>query len=275
MSVIDFSAFVDRLAHVSGEIILPFFRTSLGANDKSSGGAFDPVTEADRGAESAMRKLIREQFPAHGVIGEEFGSEQADAEFVWILDPIDGTKSFISGLPTWGTLIGLLHNQRPVFGMMAQPFTRERYSGDGRAASLRMPAAHWPDGGGPDWTTRTIRTRPCPDLSKATLMTTSPRLLATDAHREAYARVESQVRLVRFGGDCYCYCALAGGHVDLVIESGLKAYDIAPLIPIVEGAGGVITDWRGGDASKGGAIVAAGDARLHEAALTLLAGAAP
>ena len=272
MSAIDFSAFVDRLAQVSGDVILPFFRTNMGANDKSSGGSFDPVTEADRGAESAMRKLIREHFPSHGVIGEEFGAEKADAEFVWILDPIDGTKSFISGLPTWGTLIGLLRHERPVFGMMAQPFTRERYSGDGRAAKLRTPAFAPGDRIGADWATRAIRTRACPDLSQATLMTTSPRLLASDAHREAYARVESQVRLVRYGGDCYCYCALAGGHVDLVIESGLKAYDIAPLIPIVQGAGGVITDWRGDDASKGGAIVAAGDPRMHEAALKLLAG---
>jgi len=165
----------------------------------------------------------------------------------------------------------LLHHQRPVFGMMAQPFTRERYSGDGRAAKLRMPSAHGGETGGPDWTTRAIRTRACADLSQATLMTTSPKLLASDADREAYSRVERLARLVRFGGDCYCYCALAGGHVDLVIESGLKAYDIAPLIPIVEGAGGVITDWRGGDASKGGAIVAAGDPRAHEAALKLLA----
>ena len=144
MTAVDFGAFVDRLAQVSGDVILPFFRTAMGASDKSKGGAFDPVTEADRGAESAMRRLIQQSFPSHGIIGEEFGSERPDAEYVWVLDPIDGTKSFISGLPTWGTLIGLLHRGEPVFGMMAQPFTRERYSGDGRFAKLRSLA---PTGG--------------------------------------------------------------------------------------------------------------------------------
>ena len=265
MKPVDFGDFVERLASASGEAILPFFRTSLGAEDKSGGGVFDPVTEADRGAESVMRHLIRAQFPDHGIIGEEFGDENIDAEYVWILDPIDGTKSFISGMPVWGTLIGLQHRGQPVYGMMHQPFTRERFLGDGASATWR--------GVGPQGkpAERRLHTRPCADLAHATLMTTHPALLA-EGTLDAYRRVEAKVRLSRYGGDCYAYCMLAAGHVDLVIESGLKAYDIAALIPIVQGAGGVITSWDGGDAAKGGAIIAAGDKRLHERALALLAG---
>ena len=141
MTAVDFAAFVDRLAQLSGEVILPFFRSAIGAEDKSNGGAFDPVTEADRGAEAAMRRLIGQTFPAHGVIGEEYGADRPEAEYVWVLDPIDGTKSFISGMPTWGTLIGLMHRGRPVYGMMAQPFTRERFTGDGKGARLRVARA--------------------------------------------------------------------------------------------------------------------------------------
>ena len=155
MTAVDFAGFVDRLAQVSGEVILPFFRSTIGAEDKSRGGVFDPVTEADRGAEAAMRRLIAQTFPAHGVIGEEYGQDRPDAEYVWVLDPIDGTKSFISGLPTWGTLIGLMHRGKPVYGMMAQPFTRERFFGDGKRTRLRClapsrgdaPPSEWVDAG--------------------------------------------------------------------------------------------------------------------------------
>ena len=157
MTAVDFAAFVERLAQVSGEVILPFFRSAIGAEDKSLGGVFDPVTEADRGAEAAMRRLIGQTFPAHGVIGEEYGVDRADAEYVWVLDPIDGTKSFISGMPTWGTLIGLMHRGRPVYGMMAQPFTRERFTGDGKRARLRTLAPSRGDAPPTEWTTRTLR----------------------------------------------------------------------------------------------------------------------
>jgi histidinol phosphatase-like enzyme (inositol monophosphatase family) len=267
MTVVDFEKFVEELAEVSGEAILPFFRTSIAADDKAHGGAFDPVTEADRAAELAMRRLIGNCFPNHGVIGEEFPATQADAEYVWVLDPIDGTKSFISGFPTWGTLIGLTHHGRPCYGMMHQPFTRERFYGDGEVAHWRGPARH--DRNAEE--RRKLAVRPCPKFAQATLMTTSP-LLIDESLRDKFHRVEAEVRLSRYGGDCYAYCALAAGHVDLVIESGLNAYDIVALIPIVEGAGGVVTSWDGGDPSKGGAIVAAGDRRLHEAAMKLLAG---
>jgi len=142
MTAVDFEKFVEQLADASAEAILPFFRTALAAEDKARGGAFDPVTEADRGAENAMRRLIEKFFPGHGVVGEEFDDRRPDAEYVWVLDPIDGTKSFLCGFPTWGTLIGLTHNGVPVYGLMNQPFTRERFSGDGRAAYWRGPARH-------------------------------------------------------------------------------------------------------------------------------------
>jgi len=280
MTAVDFERFVERLADVSAEAILPFFRTSLAAEDKAPGGAFDPVTEADRGAENAMRRLIEKTFPGHGVIGEEFGSLRETAEYVWVLDPIDGTKSFICGLPTWGTLIGLTHHGAPVYGLMNQPFTRERFSGDGRAAYWRGPARPSPSlttgalSGRPDNAAvekRRLTTRPCEKIAEATLMTTSP-LLIDENSRENFYRVERQARLSRYGGDCYAYCALAAGHVDLVIETNLNPYDIVALIPIIEGAGGVITTWAGESAEKGGSIIAAGDPRAHEAALALLGG---
>jgi myo-inositol-1(or 4)-monophosphatase len=265
MKPIDFAQFVEDLATVAGEAILPFFRSSIGVDDKSKGGLFDPVTEADRAAETAMRRLIARTFPEHGIIGEEFGTLAPDAEYVWVLDPIDGTKSFISGMPVWGTLIGLQHHGRPCFGMMYQPFTRERFIGDGARASWTGP------GPSREIVKRKLKTRACAAFSEATLMTTHPGLLR-DGTLEPFRRVEAEVRLSRYGGDCYAYCMLAAGHVDLVIESGLQPYDVAALIPIIEGAGGRITTWDGGSAAGGGAIVAAGDPRMHEAALKLLAG---
>ena len=263
MTAVDFFPFVERLAKVSGEAIMPFFRASFAMEDKSGGGVFDPVTEADRAAENAMRRLIGEIFPDHGVIGEEFGDRDTAAEYVWVLDPIDGTKSFISGLPLWGTLIGLLHHGAPCYGLMNQPFTREQFFGDGQAA-------YWVGRGAEGAAvTRRLRTRICADLDHATLMTTSPKLIP-DPFRPRYDALETKVRLTRYGGDCYAYCMLAAGHVDLVVEAGLNAYDIVALIPIVEGAGGIVTTWAGGDPSKGGAIVAAGDRRVHEQALAAL-----
>jgi myo-inositol-1(or 4)-monophosphatase len=258
MTAIDFVAFVDELAAVSGETILPFFRTALSVGDKGRPGSFDPVTAADHAAETAMRALIRRTFPDHGIIGEEFGKERADAEYVWVLDPIDGTKSFISGMPAWGTLIALMRAGEPVFGVMNQPFTRERFSGDGGKAYYRGPAG-----------ARDLRVRPCARLSEAVLFTTSP-LLMNASDRESFGRVETKVRLSRYGGDCYAYCMVAAGHVDLVIETELKPYDVLPLLPIVTGAGGVITSWDGGAPHAGGRVIAAGDKRVHAAALEVL-----
>src|SRR6266513_2823061 len=235
MSAVDFGSFVEELAAKSGEVILPFFRTSLSVDNKGTVGRFDPVTAADRAAEAAMRALIHQAFPEHGIIGEEYGSEHPDAEYVWVLDPIDGTKSFICGMPAWGTLIGLMRFGKPVFGTMHQPFLGESFTGDGEAARF----------------------------------TTSP-LLMSEQDRGAFRRVEQRVRLSRYGGDCYAYCMLAAGHIDLVIETELKPHDIVPLVPIITGAGGVLTAWDGGPALSGGRVLAAGDRVVHAAALKLL-----
>src|SRR3954469_20958898 len=259
MTAIDFAAFVDKLATVSGEAILPFFRTALTVEAKKrDDGAFDPVTAADRAAEAAMRTLIRESFPAHGIIGEEYGSEQADAEYVWVLDPIDGTKAFISGMPVWGTLIGLSRFGEPVFGMMHQPFTRERFAGDGGAAHYRGPAGK-----------RDLRVRSCASLPEAIIYTTSP-LLMKSADRDRFRRVEEKARMSRYGGDCYGYCMLAAGLIDIIIETELKPHDVMALIPILTGAGGVMTTWENAPPQSGGRIIATGDRRLHAAALDLL-----
>lgn len=260
MTVIDFGAFIDRLATVSGETILPFFRTTLSVDNKGPALNFDPVTEADRAAEAAMRRLIKSNFPDHGIVGEEFGDERADAEYVWVLDPIDGTKSFIAGFPVWGTLIALTRHGAPAFGMMHQPFIKERFTGDGGGAQYRGPSGQ-----------RALQVRRCPTLRDATLFTTSPRLM-NEADRASFERVEKSVKLSRYGGDCYAYCMLAAGHIDLVVETDLKPYDIAALVPIITGAGGIVTTWDGKAAQHGGHIIAAGDARVHEAAMKMLAG---
>ena len=252
--------FVDELADTAANSIMPHFRATLSVESKGTSG-FDPVTIADRAAETAMRRLINEKYPDHGIIGEEHGNERADADYVWVLDPIDGTRAFITGLPSWGTLIGLLHKGEPVFGMMAQAFTRERFWGDGSNAWYR----------GPDGKTVPLSTRACAALSDAALFTTTPALFK-GAERTAYDRVEAAVRLPRYGFDCYAYCMVAAGHADIVIEAGLKPYDVVALIPIVTGAGGRFTSWEGGTAASGGRIVAAGDKRLHDAVLEMLAG---
>jgi myo-inositol-1(or 4)-monophosphatase len=257
MTAIDFASFVDQLARLSGETILPFFRTGLAVENKKDGG-FDPVTAADRAAENVMRALIRKTFPDHGILGEEYGSERGDAEYVWVLDPIDGTKSFIAGMPAWGTLIGLMRFGEPVFGMMHQPFIGEQFSGDGGGARYRGPGG-----------SRDMRVRRCAGLSDALLFTTSP-LLMDEADRAAFRKVEKAAKLSRYGGDCYAYCMLAAGHIDLVIETEIKPHDIVPLIPIIAGSGGIITTWDNGPAQGGGRVVAAGDKRVHESALAML-----
>lgn len=257
MTAIDFTTFVDKLATASGETILPFFRTALAVENKLARG-FDPVTAADRAAEDAMRNLIRQTFPEHGILGEEYGSEQTDAEYIWVLDPIDGTKSFISGMVAWGTLIGLMRFGEPVYGMMHQPFTRERFTGDSGAAHYRGPAGE-----------RDLHVRRCEALSDAVLFTTSP-LLMSAADRAKFVKVENKAKLSRYGGDCYAYCMLAAGQLDIVIDTEMKPYDIVALIPIILGAGGIVTTWENGPPQAGGRIIAAGDARTHAAALELL-----
>ncbi len=254
-------AFAHRLADLSGSAILPVFRNTGAIDDKAERGALDPVTAADRAAEEVIRAAITEAWPEHGVRGEEFGSVSAEAEFCWVIDPIDGTRAFIMGLPVWGTLIGLTHRGVPLLGVMNQPFIGERYWSDLDGARVRGPAGE-----------SRIATRPCTSLADALLAATSPDMFAAGVEQDRFEALVNQVRLRRFGTDCYGFCQLAAGHIDLVVEAGLHAFDIAPLIPIVERAGGCVTSWSGGPAGEGGRVVASGDPRLHEAALEVLQG---
>jgi histidinol phosphatase-like enzyme (inositol monophosphatase family) len=256
--MVDFESFVQDLAREAGEAILPFFRTRMNIENKGEKSPFDPVTEADKAAELAMRGLIRKNFPAHGIIGEEFGETNSDADYVWVLDPIDGTKGFMCGLPTWGTLIGLTYKGKPVYGMMHQPFVGESFYGDGVTAHSHSILG-----------TKKLKTRKCTNLSDAVLSTTSPHNFSS-LDFEKYKAVETSVKLARYGGDCYAYALLAAGHVDIVIESGLAIYDILPLIPVLEGAGAYIASWQGSSPLQGGQIIAAGDKRVFEEALVLL-----
>lgn len=251
--------FACRLADAAGERILPHFRVPLAVDDKAGGGAYDPVSEADRGAEHAMRALIRRQYPTHGIFGEEHGHQAGESALTWVLDPIDGTKSFVTGALHWGTLIALHDGARPVLGVMDQPYTHERFIGS------RL-VARWTKGGDQ----RALGVRCCPRLEDSVLYTTSPHLFATIGERHAFERLAEGVRLVRYGGDCYSYCMLALGYVDLVVESGLEPYDIQALIPIIEASGGIVTTWEGGSADDGGRIIAAGDAAILAEAMRIL-----
>ncbi len=252
--------FMLRIAAAAAGETLPRFRMAGLVSDNKYAVGFDPVTEADREAERAIRSLIGEAYPGHGILGEEFGAENGDSRHVWVIDPVDGTRSFISGIPLWGTLVGLLEDGDAVAGMMSQPFTGELFYAD-------AGGAHYDGPGG----ARRLAVRPTRALAEATLFTTSPALFAGEK-REAYDRLEREVKLARYGADCYAYAMLAGGTVDLVVETGLQPYDIVALVPIIEKAGGVVTTWDGGPAEKAGDIVAAATAELHQAALALLNG---
>ncbi len=248
---------IHKLADISGQTIMPFFRSELEIQDKAEPGKFDPVTQADRDAEQAIRNTLQNLADHHGIIGEEFEDKPAqntgDGEYHWVIDPIDGTRGFMSGFPTWGTLIGLMQDSKPLIGMMNQPFTKERYWSDSEKSFYT----------GPD-KKRELQTRQCPKLEDAILSSTAPELFRTPDDIEAFSKVQQQTKLTRYGTDCYAYCLLAAGHLDIVMERGLKIYDIMPLIPVIENAGGVVTCWDGSDATNGGKILAAGDPKLHE-----------
>ena len=258
----DFDAYIataHALAERAGAVILPHFRAGTAVHHKGE-GAFDPVTAADRDAEAAIREMLANAYPSHGIVGEEFGNEREDADYCWILDPIDGTRAFIMGQPLWGTLIGLTSGGVPLLGMMDQPYTGERFwSGETESYFGRGNEV------------RTLRVRACAGLEKAILTSTMPEMFE-GADAERYDALSRAVRLRRFGGDCYNYCLLAMGQIDLVVEAGLKPFDILPLIPIIERAGGIVSTWEGGDPRQGGRIIAAGDPALHAAAVKLLTG---
>ena len=254
----EYRAFAEELADAAALAIQPYFRSTLEVSDKG-GHLFDPVTVADKAAEQAMRELILSRYPTHGILGEEDEAVAGSSPLTWVLDPIDGTRAFITGLPLWGTLIALNDGHRPVLGVMNQPFTAERYIG--------TPAGAWRNG------TR-LQTRPCRDLSTATLMCTTPDMFQKPEQRTAFESVAGQARLLRYGGDCYAYCMLASGFVDAIVEAALQPYDIQALIPIIEGAGGVVSAWDGGPADNGGAVVACGDPHLHKQLVAMLRNAA-
>lgn len=263
----ELTAFFDELCLAAAKETLPRFRAGTEIDNKRPQD-FDPVTEGDRQAEKAIRALIVENYPDHGVIGEEYEATNPDALYQWIIDPIDGTRAFISGLPVWGTLIGLYRDGKPFAGVMDQPFTQERYLGFSENQDSE-PMGTYLSLKGEKY--EAISASKKNSLFDATLMTTAPSLFAEDEIGR-YSKLESSVKLARYGCDCYAYAMVAGGHVDLVVESGLHIYDIAALIPVIEGAGGIVTNWQGGDASKGGQILAAGNAALHAQALEILAG---
>ncbi|WOC16783.1 histidinol-phosphatase [Pseudochrobactrum sp. MP213Fo] len=256
------SSFLQEIAQAAAEQTLPRFRQKIDVDNKYTVG-FDPVTEADREAELAIRRVINQHYPEHGILGEEFGGEKLDSSHVWVIDPIDGTRAFISGLPVWGTLVGLMVDGDARIGMMSQPFTKELFYTTGEGAFWSGPEYAGNGGHVP------LKTRQQASLAEATIFTTSPHMFK-GKEREAFDRLEGQVRLSRYGVDCYAYAMLASGFADLVVEIGLQPYDVMGLIPIIEQAGGVITQVDGGPAEKGGYIVAAASAKLHEEALNIL-----
>jgi histidinol phosphatase-like enzyme (inositol monophosphatase family) len=248
-------ALVHRLADVSGEIILGHFRKTISVDSKADA---TPVTVADRDGEAAMREAIRRAFPDHGIIGEEHGEQRPDAEWVWVLDPIDGTQSFINGVPLFGTLIGLMRRGVPWLGCINHPALKERWiGGAGRVTTMNgVPCA----------------TRPCPSLAQATVYSTGPEYIPGPA-AQAFERLARAVKKQRYGGtDCYHYAMVASGWTDIACESGLKLHDFTAIVPVIENAGGIVTDWTGRpiDRTSAGDILAVGDRRLHAAALRAL-----
>ncbi len=255
--IFEFVSFAHSLADRAGQEILPLFR-NFGEVENKDGEGFDPVTAADRGAESVMRSAIESRYPKHGIFGEEFACRPADGPFEWVLDPIDGTKAFICGLPLWGTLIGLKEDGKPLIGMMDQPYLGERFWGGPSGAFFRSRQGE-----------RRISTRGCSSLENAILGATTPEMFrGEDADR--FHALSSRCRMTRYGADCYMYCMLAAGLVDIVAEASLKPFDIAPLIPVIEAAGGKVTTWDGADAANGGNVLATCDPALHESALRAL-----
>ena len=250
----DYLAFGRDVLADAGTIAARHFRGGAPAANKRGPGGYDPVTEADRGVEARIRERIAARFPDHGIVGEEYGVTTGSSAWSWIVDPIDGTRAFVMGLPVWGCLLGLLRDGEPVAGLMHQPVLEETFSGDGQGA--------WIDRGSER---RPIRVRADAGLEDAILVATHPEMF-TAADLARFDALAGRVRLMRYGGDCYNYCLLAHGLVDIVVEDRLKAYDIQPLVPIVRGAGGVVTD-RAGETPREGFVVAAASENLHRQAL--------
>jgi len=256
----ELEAFLVELNRAASDEILPLFRGDHGVTHKEGRWDFDPVTEADKGAERAIRQLVSELYPDHGFIGEEYGEDRPDADFVWVLDPVDGTRAFIAGLPLWCTLIGLRHEGRPVLGSIGQPYLGELYIG--HAGGARLLARD---------ETRPLKVRPCPRLTDAIIATTDPEMCFTGAELGAWTQVRAAAKLARLGCDAYAYAMVAAGTMDLVLEAGLAPWDIEAAIPVIAGAGGLVTDWRGDPVGQdGGQVAIAGDRACLEEALVAL-----
>lgn len=251
-------AVADALADVARAAILPHFRTAGLTADSKETARFDPVTIADRAAEDAMRALLATRRPQDAILGEERGKTAGTSGLTWVLDPIDGTRGFLAGTPTWGVLIGLTDADGPVLGVIDQPHIGERFTGGPGRADLTGPRG-----------TTALRTRPARPLAEAIIFTTFPEV-GTPEEGAAFHRLAAQCRLVRYGMDCYAYGLVAAGHVDLVVEAGLQSYDIIAPIAVIEAAGGIVTDWRGRPAHHGGRVIAAANAAIHAQALALL-----
>ena len=248
-----------ELAEAARGAILPYFRTD-GLNTQSKeAGRFDPVTEADRAAEAAMRAVLARRRPDDAILGEEFGKASGTTGLTWVLDPIDGTRGFLAGTPTWGVLIGLRSAEGALLGLIDQPYIGERFLGGFGRAEVTGPAG-----------TARLATRPARPLSEAILFTTFPEV-GTEAEGRAFRQLAARVRLTRYGMDCYAYALIAAGQIDLVVEAGLQAYDIVAPLAVIEAAGGIVTDWRGRPALDGGRVLAAANAEIHAAALEVLA----
>ena len=254
--------FLGAMLRQGGAAALPHFRQPMSVDDKRDGqSGYDPVTVADRESEQAMRAAIRRQCPGHGVLGEEYGFEPGTSGLTWVLDPIDGTRSFVAGMLHWGVVAGLYDGEKTVLGGVYQPVTDELFTGDGRRA--------WCASKGHE---RDVSVRACANLEDAVVCCTHPAMFKSPVELRAFHAVEERARMSRYGGDCYLYCLLAMGCIDLCVEASLKPYDIQGVVPVVRGAGGVITTWEGGAPEQGGRIVAAGDPGVHAQALELLAG---
>lgn len=252
--------FALELAALGGKAALPYFRSAYDLENKLQGIDFDPVTTADKSAESVIRKAIESRFPSHGILGEEQGFKGGDG-LTWVIDPIDGTRAFINGMLHWGVLVALFDGETPLVGVMYQPFTDEFFVGDNTSAEYIRGSK-----------SEVLTIRNCPTIRDAVLASTGPQFFQSGDEQNGFARLEQQVKTLRYGGDCYLYCMLAMGQIDLVVEAGLNTYDIQALIPIIKGAGGFVSTWGGDNPSMGGQIIAAGDERVFELALSLLQG---
>ncbi len=253
---------VIRVAHLAAdaartETLGPFRSSTLQTDDKGD-GHFDPVTAADRAAEQAIRAVLARERPNDAIIGEEFGTSDGTSGLTWVLDPIDGTRGYISGTPTWGTLISIADDTGPKFGIIDQPYIGERFSG-----GLGQAEMTGPHGAG------AIKVSKCTSLATATLMSTFPEI-GSEVERRAFMAVDDAVQLTRYGMDCYGYALLAAGQVDLVIEAGLQSYDIQAPIAVIQAAGGIVTDWTGAPVHNGGRVLAAATPELHSAAMKRL-----